>query len=91
VLDEHLAWMKHQHEKGTVLFSGPGADGQMGIYLLRTSSPEAADAVARSDPFTAKGLARFDLIEWDVHQAFGQGSFEADALGGQSASSARPR
>ncbi len=22
-VDEHLAWMKQQHERGTILFSGP--------------------------------------------------------------------
>ncbi len=76
-VDEHLQWMKTQHEAGAILLSGPGRlrDEPLGVYLIRAPSREAAETIASSDPFTAAGHARFDLIEWDVHQVLGVGPF----------------
>ena len=36
-LDDHLRWMRTQHEAGTILFSGPSRDRQYGIYVVRSS------------------------------------------------------
>jgi uncharacterized protein YciI len=76
-LDEHLNWIKEQHDSGVILFSGPKADYSMGIYLVRAASREAAESIAASDPFTKKGQSTFELIEWEIHQAFGIGPFKA--------------
>jgi uncharacterized protein YciI len=76
-LDEHLAWMRQQHERGTVLFSGPSPKKGLGIYIIRADSEEAATRVASADPFTVDGQCEFDLIEWDVRQALGAGPFTA--------------
>jgi uncharacterized protein YciI len=76
-LDEHLAWMRRQHEAGTVLFSGPSPKSGLGIYIIRADSEEAARRVAAADPFTADGQCEFELIEWDVRQALGAGPFTA--------------
>ncbi len=37
-LDQHLVWMKQQHEDGRVLFSGPTSDRKLGIYVIRAGS-----------------------------------------------------
>jgi uncharacterized protein YciI len=79
-LDEHLSWMKEQHDSGHIVYSGPSADRAMGMYLLRADSAEDAAAIAGADPFTVRGQARFDLIEWEIHQAFGVGPFTAAGL-----------
>ena len=47
---EHLAWMRAQHERGTVLISGPSSDGTTGIYVLRVPSRKDAATVAAADP-----------------------------------------
>lgn len=82
-LDEHLAWMKVQHESGTVMFSGPTADIRTGIYVMRARSIEHARRIAAEDPFTRAGHCTFECLEWDVRQILGTGPFsvaELDAL-----------
>lgn len=80
-LDQHLVWMKQQHEAGRILFSGPTPDRKHGIYVIRADSREEAERIAASDPFTAAGLCDFDLYEWEVHQIMGVGPFTAAGLG----------
>jgi uncharacterized protein YciI len=72
---EHLAWMRAQHEHGTVLISGPNSDGTAGIYVLRVPSREDAVSLAASDPLAQDHRVRVEVIEWDVHQILGIGSF----------------
>jgi uncharacterized protein YciI len=72
---EHLAWMRIQHERGTVLISGPSSDGATGIYVLRVSSHEDAAALAATDPLAGDGV-RVEVIDWNVHQILGIGSFD---------------
>lgn len=79
-LDEHLAWMKRQHESGRILFSGPTPDRKLGIYVIRAASREEAESIAGSDPYTAAGFCAFDLLEWEVHQIMGAGPFTAAGL-----------
>ena len=79
-LDQHLFWMKQQHESGKILFSGPTADRKLGVYVIRAASKEEARTIAQSDPYTAAGFCAFDLLEWEVHQIMGAGPFTAAAL-----------
>ena len=81
-LDQHLAWMKKQHESGRILFSGPTADRKLGIYVVRAGSREEAECIAASDPYTEAGFCAFDLFEWDVHQIMGVGPFTSAELHG---------
>jgi uncharacterized protein YciI len=74
-LDQHLTWMKQQHETGRILFSGPTADRKFGIYVISASSKAEAERIAGSDPYTAAGFCGFDLFEWEVHQIMGCGPF----------------
>ncbi len=79
-LDQHLVWMKQQHEAGRILFSGPTPDRKLGIYVIRASSREEAERIAASDPYTAAGFCAFELFEWEVHQIMGVGPFTAAEL-----------
>ena len=83
-VDDHLGWMKQQHEAGRILFSGPGhyvdRAEMLGIYLIRAGSRDEAVTIANGDPFTAAGHCAFDLIEWEVHQIFGAGAFTMQGL-----------
>ena len=81
-IDDHLAWMKTQHEAGSILMSGPasGAEGRMGVYIIRSESMEAARAIASRDPVTECGNATFELLEWHVHQIMGIGEFSLAGL-----------
>jgi uncharacterized protein YciI len=79
-LDEHLAWMKQQHETGRILFSGPSADRKLGIYVIRAGSIDEAERIAGSDPYTKAGFCAFELFEWEVHQILGVGPFASAEL-----------
>ena len=76
-LQEHLDWIKEQHEQGTVLISGPSKDRSVSLYVIRAESLEDAEAIAAADPFVVGGECRFELIEWEIHQILGIGSFVA--------------
>ncbi|BBZ27555.1 hypothetical protein MMAD_18500 [Mycolicibacterium madagascariense] len=73
---EHLAWMRAQHERGTVLISGPSADGALGIYVIRAASFQRATDIAGTDPLSLAEGVRVEVIDWNVHQILGIGSFE---------------
>ena len=79
-LDEHLVWMKQQHEAGRIILSGPTPDRQVGMYLIRADSRADAERIAASDPYTAAGCCTFDLIQWEIHQIMGIGPFTAAEL-----------
>ncbi len=67
--------MRGQYVRGTVLISGPGADGAVGIYVLCAPSREDADALAATDPLAQDDQTSIEVIESDVHQILGIGSF----------------
>jgi len=79
-LDQHLVWMKQQHEAGKILFSGPTPDRKLGIYVIRAGSRQEAERIAAGDPYTEAGFCSFDLIEWEIHQVMGIGLFTAAEL-----------
>lgn len=81
-LDQHLVWMKRQHESGTILFSGPTSDRKYGIYVIRANSKTEAEKIAASDPYTTAGLSAFELLEWEVHQIMGAGPFTSAEMQG---------
>ena len=81
-LDQHLVWMRQQHQAGKIVLSGPTPDRKLGIYLIRAGSRQEAEQIAASDPYTAAGFCTFDLIEWEVHQILGAGPFTAAELRG---------
>lgn len=74
-LDQHLIWMKQQHQAGKILFSGPTTDRKYGVYVIRAESKQEAEQIAASDPYTAAGFCAFELLEWEVHQIMGVGPF----------------
>src|SRR5438105_3677534 len=81
-LDQHLVWMRAQHEAGRIVISGPGVvDGErVGMYLIRAPSRPEAEAIASGDPYTVAGHTRFELIEWQIHQILGIGTFTEAGL-----------
>ena len=81
-VDEHLAWMREQHERGAIYLSGPGVtpEGRVGLYLIRAADRAEAERVAAADPFTVAGDASYDLIEWEIHQIMGVGAFTSAGL-----------
>jgi uncharacterized protein YciI len=75
-LDQHLVWMKEQHESGKILFSGPTADRQLGVYVIRAVSKEEAHKIAQGDPYTAAGFCTFDLLNGKSTKSWASGPLQ---------------
>ena len=76
----HFVWMQAQHAQGTVLLSGPTPDRKMGIYVVKADSAETAAKIADGDPFHVNKVRTYQLIPWEVHQAFGIGPFSLPGI-----------
>ena len=75
VSPQHLEWMQEQHNAGKVLFSGPTPDRSIGIYVVHASSLAEAESLVGTDPFHAKNLRKPEILEWEIHQVLGAGTF----------------
>ena len=85
-LDDHLAWLRQQQFAGKVLIAGPSHDGDLGIIVFGHMSRAGLDALCRQEPFVARGLREYEVIEWDVHQLLGIGGFDAKTIAAMTAS-----
>jgi uncharacterized protein YciI len=85
-LDEHLVWMRAQHESGRILMSGPSPSRKLGIYIIKADSDEEAARIAATDPFTVAGDTEYELIDWDVRQILGAGPFTLADIKAQTSS-----
>ena len=72
---EHLAWLERRLENGKVPFSGPTPDRSTGIYVFKAGSQDEARALVDTDPFHVAGLRSHEIIEREIHQVLGAGTF----------------
>lgn len=64
----HMAYLKKQYAAGTFLISGRKVPREGGIILALGESREQIEAIVKEDPFVARGLADFRVIEFRVSQ-----------------------
>lgn len=64
----HLTWLEEGHADGTILFSGPTTDRQLGIYVMQADNLGTARRRASQDPYHREGVRTFDVFEWDVQR-----------------------
>lgn len=65
--DAHRAYLRSLHAAGTLLASGPFEPRTGGALLLRVGDDDphgALDRVRDGDPFTALGIAQYELLLW---------------------------
>ena len=74
--------MERQPAEGKVLFSGPTPDRSIGIYVVKAGSYDEAKAIVDTDPFHLAGLRIPEIIEWEIHQVLGAGTFASPASRG---------
>jgi uncharacterized protein len=73
LLPEHLAYMIDLEKRGILFASGPFlADEHVqagtGMTILRASSREEAEAIARADPFNKSGMRTFEIRAWQLNE-----------------------
>lgn len=69
VLDDHRAYLRSLKQQGTLVASGPFDPRSGGALLVRIPDGEdvqaALDRIRDNDPFTVKGIAQYELLEWN--------------------------
>jgi uncharacterized protein YciI len=67
----HVAFLKKYYADGHFLISGRKIPRDGGIIIAVGKSREEIEAIAREDPFYARGLAEFRVIEFRASQRAG--------------------
>jgi uncharacterized protein YciI len=64
----HVAFLKKHYDEGRFLVSGRKVPRDGGVILALGDSREQIEAIMREDPFCARGLADFRVIEFRASQ-----------------------
>ena len=64
----HMTFLKKYYASGHFLVSGRKIPRDGGVILAVAGSREQIEAIAREDPFCARGLADFRVIEFRASQ-----------------------
>ena len=64
----HVAWLRGHYAAGTFLVSGRKIPRDGGVILATGTDRPAIEAIVREDPFVARGLADYRLIEFRASQ-----------------------
>ena len=64
----HMAYLKKHYAAGRFLMSGRQVPREGGIILALGESREQVEAIVKEDPFVARGLAEFRIIEFRMSQ-----------------------
>jgi uncharacterized protein YciI len=67
----HVAFLKKYYADGHFVISGRKIPRDGGIIIAVGKSREEIEAIARRDPFYARGLAEFRVIEFRASQRAG--------------------
>ena len=64
----HVAFLRTHYAAGTFIVSGRKVSRDGGIILAIGSDRERIEAIVREDPFVARGLADYRIIEFRASQ-----------------------
>jgi uncharacterized protein YciI len=64
----HMAYLKKEYAAGRFLMSGRKVPRTGGIILALGESREQIETLVKQDPFVARGLADFRVIEFNLSQ-----------------------
>ncbi|MGN6110378.1 MAG: YciI family protein [Kofleriaceae bacterium] len=67
-MKEHVAFLRKHYAAGTFLVSGRKVPRDGGIILAAGSDRAAIERIIRDDPFVARGLADYRVIEFRASQ-----------------------
>jgi uncharacterized protein YciI len=64
----HLAFLRAQYDAGRFVMSGRKVPRDGGVILAVGDDREAIEAVVMQDPFVAKGLAEYRIVQFRASQ-----------------------
>jgi uncharacterized protein YciI len=67
-MSPHVAYLKKYYDAGSFVLSGRKIPRDGGVIIAVGESRERIEAIAREDPFHARGLSDFRVIEFRASQ-----------------------
>jgi uncharacterized protein YciI len=64
----HVAWLRTHYDAGTFVMSGRKVPRDGGVIIAVGHDRAAVEAIVKSDPFVARGLADYRLVEFNASQ-----------------------
>jgi uncharacterized protein YciI len=68
VMKEHMAFLRTHYDAGTFVMSGRKVPRDGGVIIATGTDRDAIESIVRQDPFVAKGLATFDIVQFRASQ-----------------------
>lgn len=63
-LEDHIAFLRENYEKGNFLVSGRKVPRTGGMILARAMDGDELDAILQTDPFARRQLAQYTVTEF---------------------------
>jgi uncharacterized protein YciI len=63
-LEAHRAFLAAGREQGSVIESGPFADGKGGMYIIEMPDEAAAKSFVARDPYQTEAKLKMTIREW---------------------------
>ena len=67
-MKSHMAFLRAHYDAGTFILSGRKVPRDGGISLATGTDREQIEAIVREDPFVARGLAEYRIIQFRASQ-----------------------
>lgn len=64
----HMAYLKQHYDAGTFVLSGRKLPRDGGIIIAVGDDRDAIEQIVRADPFVARGLAEYRIIQFRASQ-----------------------
>ncbi len=64
----HMSFLRARYKDGTFIVSGRRIPRSGGVILARASDRKALTAIMDQDPFVARGLATYEIVEFRASQ-----------------------
>ena len=65
-LEEHRAYLRRAYAEGHFIVSGPRVPAEGGVILARAASEDDVRALIRTDPFSQRGIAEYQVIAFNA-------------------------
>lgn len=69
LMKEHVAWLDAHYATGTFVVSGRKVPRDGGVIIATGHDRAALEAIVGADPFVARGLADYRIVEFRASQS----------------------
>jgi uncharacterized protein len=66
LVHKHVAFLKELDNNSQLVLCGPFTDYEGGMNVIRATSYDEADEIAKSDPFVTSGTKSYEIGTWKL-------------------------